>query len=94
MSFGANKSVDEQEEDEILARYPISHEFSHLGTQSTNKGAPKRGTKKVSGSVFDSSMSYDMIKYLARVRKKENQKAKIRSERLKATAYFSNRFGQ
>lgn len=94
MSFGASKSVDEQEEDEILARYPVSHEFSHLGTQSSKKGAPIRGTKKALGSVFNSSMSDDMIKYLARVRKKENQKAKIRSERLKATAYFSKKFGQ
>jgi len=93
MGFGLMNSVHDEEEDEILARYPISHEFSHLGSQTPAKGAGKRGTKKTPGSVFDSTMSDDMIQYLARVKKKENQQAKLRSERLKATAYFSDKFG-
>ena len=93
LGFGLQNSVQNEEEDEILARYPISHEFSHLGTQNGHKGASKRGTKKTTGSVFDTSMSDDMILYLARVKRKEDQQAKLRSERLKATAYFSDTFG-
>ena len=86
MSFGMQNDILDDEEDEIWARYPISHEFSHLGQKHSSRN--NRVSKKRAGSIFDPNVSDDMVAYMARVKEKEDQKKKLHEQREKVKHFF------